>query len=64
MDQMFVTWILTMLIMVVISYADGKGTNHKKAIIISNKLFKTGEVFNIGSFAILLIINMLYALFW
>lgn len=64
MHQMFLTWILTMLIMIVISYFEGKGENHPKSIIITKKLFKTGPVFNIGAFAICLILVMLYALFW
>jgi SSS family solute:Na+ symporter len=64
MHQMFITWILTMLIMVVISYAETKGKDHDRAIIISKTLFKTGPVFNICGFAILLIVAMLYALFW
>jgi SSS family solute:Na+ symporter len=50
--------------MVGISYAETNGKNHEKSIIISSKLFKTGPVFNISSFVILLIVAMLYALFW
>ncbi|MDT0676225.1 sodium/sugar symporter [Autumnicola musiva] len=64
MHQMMATWILTMLIMVIISYAEAKGRNHEKSIVFSKDLFKTGPVFNICSFAILLIVAMLYALFW
>lgn len=64
MHQMFITWILTMLIMVGVSYAETKGKDHEKAIIISKKLFKTSPIFNICSFAIMLIVTMLYALFW
>ena len=64
MHQMFITWILTILIMVGVSYAETKGKDHEKAIIISKKLFKTSPIFNICSFAIMLIVAMLYALFW
>ncbi len=64
MNQMFATWILTMALMMLISYAETKGKNHPKAIVITKDLFKTGPVFNIGSFAILLIVVMLYAMFW
>ncbi|RAV29876.1 sodium/sugar symporter [Sinomicrobium soli] len=64
MNQMMITWILTMLIMIVVSYAESKGKDHPKAITISKSLFKTGPAFNIGGFAILLIVAMLYALFW
>ena len=64
MHQMFITWILTMLVMVVISLVETKGANHPKSIVITKKLFKTGPAFNIGAFAILLIVAMLYAIFW
>jgi SSS family solute:Na+ symporter len=64
MHQMFITWILTMLIMVVISYIERRGADHPKAIIITKNLFKTGPAFNIGAFVIMLIVAMLYAIFW
>lgn len=64
MHQMMITWLLTMLIMVVISYIEGKGKNQEKSIIITKDLFKTGPAFNIGSVAIILIVAMLYAMFW
>lgn len=64
MHQMFITWILTMLIMVAISYIETRGADHPKAIVITKNLFKTGPAFNIGAFAIMLIVAMLYAIFW
>ncbi|WP_324719300.1 sodium/sugar symporter [Salinimicrobium sp. HB62] len=64
MHQMFITWILTMLIMMAISYIETRGADHPKAIIISKNLFKTGPAFNIGAFVIMLIVAMLYAIFW
>lgn len=64
MHQMMITWILTMLIMVVISLIEGKGKNQEKSIIITKDLFKTSPAFNIGSVAIVLIVAMLYAMFW
>ncbi|SKB38662.1 solute:Na+ symporter, SSS family [Salegentibacter holothuriorum] len=64
MHQMMLTWILTMVLMIVISLVESKGKDHEKGIELSRSLFKTGPAFNIGSFAILLIVVMLYALFW
>lgn len=64
MHQMFITWILTMLVMIVISYVEGKGRDQEKSIVITKNLFKTGPAFNIGAFAICLILVMLYAMFW
>lgn len=64
MHQMFITWILSMLIMVVISYIETKGADHPKSIVITKGLFKTGPAFNIGAFVIMLIVTALYAIFW
>ncbi|GAB2771081.1 sodium/sugar symporter [Salinimicrobium soli] len=64
MQQMFATWILTMALMVVISLYETGGKDHPKSIVITKNLFKTGPAFNIGAFAIMLIVTMLYAIFW
>ncbi|MEO2070698.1 MAG: sodium/sugar symporter [Zunongwangia sp.] len=64
MHQMMATWILTMLIMVIISYLETGGKIQEKSITLSKNLFKTGPIFNIGSFVIILIVAMLYAMFW
>ncbi len=64
MNQMFWTWILSMLIMVAISYLEGKGEDHKKGIDLTGGIFATGPVFNISAFAIILILVALYAMFW
>lgn len=64
MHQMMATWLLTMALMVVISLVEGQGKDNEKSIPLSKELFKTGPAFNIGSFAVLLILVMLYALFW
>lgn len=64
MDQMAYTTILTGLVIVMISLFQNKGKNDEKAIPISKALFKTSPVFNIGAFAIMIILVMLYALFW
>ncbi len=64
MHQMMATWILTMIVMVIISYLQTGGKIQEKSIKITKGLFETGPVFNICSFAIIFIIVMLYALFW
>lgn len=64
MHQMMITWLLVMLLMVVISYIEGKGKNQEKSIVITPTLFKTGPAFNIGAFAVSLIVVALYAIFW
>lgn len=64
MHQMMITWILSMVIIAIVSYWDAKGAESPKAIEISKKTFATGSTFNIASFAIIILLAMLYAMFW
>ncbi len=64
MWQMFWTCILSILIMMVVSYVEGKGEDHEKAIIITPDLFKTSRAFNISSTIIIIILIFLYFVFW
>lgn len=64
MDQMMWTWLLSMLIIAIVSYIDGKGKDSNKAIILSSALFKTGKTFNISALVIIIIVAILYLIFW
>ena len=64
MDQMGYTAILTMLIIAAVSYHQNSGRDDEKGIPISKGLFQTSPLFNIGAFAIMLILAATYALFW
>lgn len=64
MDQMGYTLLLTMLVIVAASLMQHKGKNDEKGIPITKQLFKTSPLFNIGSFAVMLILVVLYSLFW
>ena len=64
LDQMGYTALLTMLVIVLISLTQNKGEDDPKGIPITKGLFKTSPLFNIGAFAVMVIIAMLYALFW
>ncbi|WP_406684729.1 sodium/sugar symporter [Seonamhaeicola sp. MEBiC1930] len=64
MDQMGYTLLLTMLVIIVYSYKQHKGANDEKGIVITKQLFKTSPLFNVGAFAIMLILAALYAVFW
>jgi len=64
MDQMGLTAVATMLIIVAISLFQNKGADDEKAIEIKKDLFSTSPLFNIGSFAIMIVLVVLYALFW
>jgi SSS family solute:Na+ symporter len=64
MDQMGYTAILTMIVIVLVSIVQHKGADDEKGIPITKQLFKTSPIFNIGAFAIMLILVALYAMFW
>ena len=64
MDQMGYTLLLTMGVIALVSYMQHKGADDEKGIEITKALFKTSPIFNIGAFAVLLILTVLYAMFW
>jgi len=64
MDQMGLTAVLTMVVIIILSLTENKGADDEKGINFSKGLFKTSPLFNIGSFAIMLILVALYAMFW
>lgn len=64
LHQMMWTWILTMILMVIISLVETKGADHPKGIEVSRKLFATDPIFNISALVICLILVALYAMFW
>lgn len=64
MDQMAYTFLLTALVIVVLSLIQNKGATDKKAIPLSGKMFETNYEFNIGAFVIMIILTALYAMFW
>ncbi|WP_438966044.1 sodium/sugar symporter [Flavobacterium sp.] len=64
LDQMGYTTLITMAIIMVISWLQNKGTDSPKGFTLSKETFKTSASFNISAFAILLILVFLYAKFW
>ena len=63
MDQMGYTLLLTMIVIGLVSYLQHKGADDKKGIDITKEMFKTSPLFNIGSFAVMLILVVLYSVF-
>ena len=64
MHQMGLTFLITSLLMVVVSYLDnGKGKD-VKGIPLSKNLFKTSSSFNIFSLIIILLLIAIYSIFW
>ena len=64
LDQMAYTSLLTMLVIVLVSYFQLNGKDDEKSINISKETFITSPVFNISSFAIILTLVALYSFFW
>lgn len=64
MDQMGWTAILTMVVIMITSWTEGKGKDDAKAIPLNRGMFKTSPQFNIGAFVIMIILALLYALLW
>ncbi|MDP5158201.1 MAG: sodium/sugar symporter [Flaviramulus sp.] len=64
MHQMGLTAVLTMLVIIIISYLQNKGKEDEKGIPLSKELFKTSPLFNIGSIIICIVTATLYCLFW
>ena len=64
MNQMGYTFLLSSLIIIIVSLWLGKGIDNPRGIVLSKSTFKTGPVFNISAFAIMLILAVLYSVFW
>ena len=64
MNQMMWTFCLTLVVIVLSSYLENKGSADPKKIELSKNLFETQAIFNIGAFAVLIICAFLYAFFW
>ncbi len=64
MDQMFYTALITMVVIAGVSLTSSKLDDDEKAISLPLKMFSTDSVFNIGAYAIVVVLCLLYAIFW
>jgi SSS family solute:Na+ symporter len=64
MDQMGLTFLITVLIIIIISFIENKGQNDSKGIPLNKDLFKTDTRFNISAVIIMIVIASLYIVFW
>ncbi len=64
MHQMGLTFLITSLIMIVISFIDNGKNKDIKGINISKKLFETSYSFNISSLIIITLLIAIYTIFW
>ena len=64
LDQMGITAILSMVVIVLVSFKENKDKVDDKGIKLDEDIFKTSSLYNIGSFALMIILAVLYAFFW
>ena len=64
MDQMGLTALLTMAVIIVVSLRQNKGAEDAKAINLPKGIFNTSPLFNIGAFTTLILLTVIYSFFW
>ncbi|WP_349351589.1 sodium/sugar symporter [Flagellimonas sp. MMG031] len=64
MDQMGLTFLITVMVIMLASYLQNSGKEDPKGIKFAKETFRTGPMFNIGAFAIMIVLTVLYALLW
>ena len=64
LDQMGLTAILSMVVIALVSLRENKEKDDAKAIELSKETFDTPAIYNIGAFALMLVLVALYAFFW
>lgn len=64
MHQMGLTFLITSIIMIIISFINNGGNKDQKGIPLSKNLFQTSSSFNIASIIIILSLITVYSIFW
>ncbi len=64
LDQMGLTAILSMIVIVLVSIRENKEKEDNKGIQLEKGVFNTSDLYNIGSFSLMIILAGLYAFFW
>ena len=64
LDQMLYTFLITVVVIVFVSLSTNSEVDDPKGIALTNETFKTGKVFNLGAYAICIILVVLYSAFW
>ena len=64
LDQMGLTAILSMIVIALVSVKENKDKKDIKGIQLDKGIFDTSALYNIGSFALMILLAGLYAFFW
>ncbi len=63
-DQMFYTTLLSMAVIFMVSLSTSQYEDDPKAIKLTQDMFVTDKVFNIGAYVICIMLAIIYAIFW
>jgi SSS family solute:Na+ symporter len=64
LDEMLYTFLITIAIIGMVSLTTSEKDDDPKGFHLTAKMFKTGSVFNISAYTIMLILALLYTIFW
>ena len=64
MDQMGLTALLTMAVIIFVSLRENNGADDEKGIDLTKGIFKTTPTFNFGAFATMIILTVIFSLLW
>lgn len=64
LDQMGITAVLSMVVIAFVSIRENKHQIDAKGIVLDKEIFKTTPVFNVGAFALMILLAGVYAFFW
>ena len=64
LDQMGLTAILSMIVIALVSIKENKEKDDAKGIQLEKGIFDTKSIYNIGSFALMILLAGLYSFFW
>ncbi len=63
-DEMFYAFLLTMVVIFMVSLTSNPDKDDPKAIDLTQDMFTTDKVFNICTYAICILLAIIYAIFW
>ena len=64
LDQMGLTALISILVIVLVSLIENKSKIDPKGIQLNKGIFNTSSIYNIGSFTLMILLAALYAFFW
>ena len=64
LDQMGLTAILSIIVIAIVSIKENKEKEDAKGMPLEKGIFDTKSIYNIGSFALMILLAGLYAFFW